>query len=145
MTGSTGLPSLCFLEKTRNLYRTVQDEKIAQKLDLLPEPEFPPAEAIKEPMLAMISRLPDVNHAPLESVHKEPDKTVPIDRFSLDLLRFRLAEKRYNQLIWKGIRKKLMFYRRKNPQVLQSGLKAKLRLDIDETGKVIWKKLVRPS
>ena len=127
------------------MVKVVQAEKIAQKLDMLPEPEPPPAEAIKETVLAMISPLPDADPAPLESVQKEPKKTAPKDRFSLDLLRFRLAEKRYNQLIWKGIRKELMFYRRKNPQVLQSGLQAKLRLDIDETGKVIWKKLVQPS
>ena len=72
-------------------------------------------------------------------------KNVSKKRFSINLLQFRLAEKKYNHLIWIGIKRKMMFFRQENKHQLQNGIKAKIQLSIDETGKVIWKKLTNPS
>lgn len=81
------------------------------------------------------------------SVFDKPAEKFPVrdEKFTLELLRFRLAERQYNQLIWKGIKKRLMFFRQKHRGEDLRRLKAKLRLNIDPTGKVIQKKLLTPS
>lgn len=95
--------------------------------------------------LAMLKRTPE-QEIPLKLPEKpKPSKEVTKKRFSIDLLRFRLAQKKYNQLIWRDIKRSMMFFRQENGYRLESGLKAKVRLSIDETGKVIWKKLMHPS
>jgi len=95
--------------------------------------------------LAMLKRTPK-QEIPLKPPEKpKPAKEVTKKRFSIDLLRFRLAQKKYNQLIWRDIKRSMMFFRQENGYRLESGLKAKVRLSIDETGKVIWKKLMHPS
>ena len=95
--------------------------------------------------LAMLKRTPEQEN-PLKLPEKpKPSQEVNKKRFSIDLLRFRLAQKKYNQLIWRDIKRSMMFFRQENGYRLESGLKAKVRLNIDETGKVIWKKLMHPS
>ncbi|MCH2294289.1 MAG: hypothetical protein MK488_04800 [SAR324 cluster bacterium] len=95
--------------------------------------------------LAMLKRTPEQEN-PLKLPEKpKPSQEVTKKRFSIDLLRFRLAQKKYNQLIWRDIKRSMMFFRQENGYRLESGLKAKVRLSIDETGKVIWKKLMHPS
>ena len=95
--------------------------------------------------LAMLKRTPE-QEIPLKLPEKpKPSQEVTKKRFSIDLLRFRLAQKKYNQLIWRDIKRSMMFFRQENGYRLESGLKAKVRLSIDETGKVIWKKLMHPS
>ena len=59
----------------------------------------------------------------------------------LEELQFKLAQKRYNQLIWKKIKKELMFFRRKNINYSIKTLKARLRLQIDKFGRVIERSL----
>ena len=77
----------------------------------------------------------------------KPEGTSPErdEKFTLELLRFRLAERQYNQLIWKGIKNRLMFFRHQNRGENLRDLEAKLRLNIDSTGKVIRKQLLSPS
>ncbi|MEC7131443.1 MAG: energy transducer TonB, partial [SAR324 cluster bacterium] len=95
--------------------------------------------------LALLKRTPEQEN-PLKLPEKpKPSQEVNKKRFSIDLLRFRLAQKKYNQLIWRDIKRSMMFFRQENGYRLESGLKAKVRLSIDETGKVIWKKLMHPS
>ena len=95
--------------------------------------------------LAMLKRTPEQEN-PLKLPEKpKPSQEVTKKRFSIDLLRFRLAQKKHNQLIWRDIKRSMMFFRQENGYRLESGLKAKVRLSIDETGKVIWKKLMHPS
>ena len=95
--------------------------------------------------LAMLKPTPEKGLSNSITLKPKPEKKITKKRFSIDLLRFRLAEKKYNQLIWRGIKRKMMFFRQENRYRLQAGLKAKIRLSIDATGKVIWKKLMHPS
>ncbi len=95
--------------------------------------------------LAMLKPTPEEGLSNPIPLKPKPEKKITKKRFSIDLLRFRLAEKKYNQLIWRGIKRKMMFFRQENRYRLQASLKAKIRLSIDATGKVIWKKMMHPS
>ena len=63
----------------------------------------------------------------------------------LELLKFKIAQRRYNQLIWKNIKKDLMFFRQKHRNRSSRNLKTRLRLQIDEFGKVIERRLLKTS
>jgi len=63
----------------------------------------------------------------------------------LDKLQFKISQRQYNQLIWKKIKKELMFFRRTNRDFSIKKLKARLRLQIDKFGRVIAKNLVDKS
>ena len=63
----------------------------------------------------------------------------------LELLKFKIAQRRYNQLIWKNIKKDLMFFRQKHSNRSSSNLKTRLRLQIDQFGKVIEQRLLKTS
>lgn len=63
----------------------------------------------------------------------------------LELLKFKIAQRRYNQLIWKNIKKDLMFFRQKHRNRSSSNLKTRLRLQIDQFGKVIEQRLLKTS
>ena len=63
----------------------------------------------------------------------------------LELLKFKIAQRRYNQLIWKNIKKYLMFFRQKHRNRSSRNLKTRLRLQIDPFGKVIERRLLKTS
>ena len=63
----------------------------------------------------------------------------------LELLKFKIAQRRYNQLIWKNIKKDLMFFRQKHRNQSSRNLKTRLRLQIDQFGKVIERRLLKTS
>jgi len=63
----------------------------------------------------------------------------------LELLKFKIAQRRYNQLIWKNIKKDLMFFRQKHRNRSSRDLKTRLRLQIDQFGKVIERRLLKTS
>jgi TonB family protein len=63
----------------------------------------------------------------------------------LEQLQFKIAQRRYNQLIWSKIKKDLMFFRQKNRNLSVRNLKARLRLQIDKSGKVIERRLLKAS
>jgi len=63
----------------------------------------------------------------------------------LELLKFKIAQRRYNQLIWKNIKKDLMFFRQKHRNQSSKNLKTRLRLQIDKFGKVIERRLLKTS
>lgn len=63
----------------------------------------------------------------------------------LELLKFKIAQRRYNQLIWKNIKKDLMFFRQKHRNRSSSNLKTRLRLQIDQFGNVIEQRLLKTS
>jgi len=63
----------------------------------------------------------------------------------LELLKFKIAQRRYNQLIWKNIKKDLMFFRQKHRNRSSRNLKTRLRLQIDQFGKVIERRLLKTS
>ena len=67
------------------------------------------------------------------------------DRLPLEELQFKIAQRRYNQLIWSKIKKFLMFFRQKNLNLSVRNLKARLRLEIDKSGKVIESRLFKAS
>ena len=62
-----------------------------------------------------------------------------------ELLKFKIAQRRYNQLIWKNIKKDLMFFRQKHRNRSSRNLKTRLRLQIDQFGKVIERRLLKTS
>ena len=68
-----------------------------------------------------------------------------IDLPPLELLKFKIAERRYNQLIWKNIKKDLMFFRQKHLNQTYKKLKTRLRLQIDQFGKIIERRLLQTS
>ena len=63
----------------------------------------------------------------------------------LELLKFKIAQRRYNQLIWKNIKKDLMFFRQKHHNRSSRNLKTRLRLQINQFGKVIERRLLKTS
>ena len=67
------------------------------------------------------------------------------DKLPLEELQFKIAQRRYNKLIWKTIKKDLMFFRQKNRNRSIKNLKARLRLQIDKFGKVIERRLLTAS
>jgi hypothetical protein len=70
----------------------------------------------------------------------EPKASLPLEE-----LQFKIAQRRYNQLIWRKIKKDLMFFRQKNRNLSVRNLKARLRLQIDKYGKVIERRLLKAS
>jgi hypothetical protein len=70
----------------------------------------------------------------------EPKVSLPLEE-----LQFKIAQRRYNQLIWSKIKKDLMFFRQKNRNLSVRNLKARLRLQIDKYGKVIERRLLKAS
>jgi hypothetical protein len=70
----------------------------------------------------------------------EPKASLPLEE-----LQFKIAQRRYNQLIWSKIKKDLMFFRQKNRNLSVRNLKARLRLQIDKSGKVIERRLLKAS
>ncbi len=66
-------------------------------------------------------------------------------RLPLEEFKFKLAQKQYNKLIGNRIKRDLMFFRHKNRQQDQEKLKAQLRLQINKSGKVINRLLIKKS
>ena len=63
----------------------------------------------------------------------------------VEMLKFKIAQRRYNQLIWKNIKKDLMFFRQKHRNRSSRNLKTRIRLQIDQFGKVIERRLLKTS
>jgi len=63
----------------------------------------------------------------------------------VELLKFKIAQRRYNQLLWENIKKDLMFFRQKHRNRSSRNLKTRLRLQIDQFGKVIERRLLKTS
>ena len=63
----------------------------------------------------------------------------------LEQLKFKIAQRRYNKLIWNKIKKDLMFFRQKNHKQSLKNLKTRVRLQIDQYGKVVERRLIEPS
>ena len=66
-------------------------------------------------------------------------------RLPLEEFKYKMAQKQYNKLIGNIIKKDLMFFRLKNRQNKLKNLKAQLRLQINPSGKVIDRMLIRTS
>ena len=66
-------------------------------------------------------------------------------RLPLEEFKYKLAQKQYNKLIGNRIKRDLMFFRRKNLQNKLENLKAQLRLQINQSGKVIDRILIKTS
>ena len=66
-------------------------------------------------------------------------------RLPLEEFKYKLAQKQYNQLIGNRIKRDLMFFRHKNRQQAREELKARLRLQINQSGKVIDRMLIKTS
>ena len=75
---------------------------------------------------------------------KEPIKVKKV-KLPLEEFKYKVAEKQYNQLIGNRIKRDLMFFRHKNRQQVREKLKARLRLQINEFGKVIDRILLKTS
>ena len=76
---------------------------------------------------------------------KGTESVEPKARLPLEELQFKIAQRRYNQLIWSKIKKDLMFFRQKNRNLSVRNLKVRLRLQIDKSGKVIERRLLKAS
>ena len=63
----------------------------------------------------------------------------------MEQLKFKIAQRRYNKLIWNKIKKELMFFRQKNHKQPLKNLKTRVRLQIDPFGKVVERRLLEPS
>ena len=66
-------------------------------------------------------------------------------RLPLEEFKYKLAQKQYNKLIGNRIKRDLMFFRHKNRKQELKNLKAQLRLQINQSGKVIDRMLIRTS
>ncbi len=66
-------------------------------------------------------------------------------RLPLEEFKYKLAQKQYNKLIGNIIKRDLMFFRHKNRQEILENLKAQLRLQINQSGKVIDRILIKTS
>ena len=82
------------------------------------------------------------NHLDNSSV---PEKLILNKQFPRKTLKFILAEKKYNHLIWEIIRKELLFYRLNKPLLKSEVPQARVRINIDKRGNIIWKKIIKPS
>ncbi len=76
----------------------------------------------------------------LKETIKEKRPRLPLEEF-----KYKLAQKQYNQLIGNFIKRDLMFFRHKNRHQLRAELKARLRLQINQSGKVIDRILIKTS
>ncbi|MBC8258216.1 MAG: hypothetical protein H8E38_04300 [SAR324 cluster bacterium] len=64
---------------------------------------------------------------------------------AMEQLKFKFAQRRYNRLIGSKIKKDLMFFRQKKLKQSLKNLKTRLRLQIDQFGKVIERRLLETS
>ena len=78
-------------------------------------------------------------------LQKKTESSETTASLPLEELQFKIAQRRYNQLIWSKIKKDLMFFRQKNRNQSIKNLKARLRLQIDKYGKVIERRLLKAS
>jgi len=78
-------------------------------------------------------------------LQKKKESSETTASLPLEELQFKIAQRRYNQLIWSKIKKDLMFFRQKNRNQSIKNLKARLRLQIDKYGKVIERRLLKAS
>ena len=76
----------------------------------------------------------------LKETIKKKEPRLPLEEF-----KYKLAQKQYNQLIGNRIKRNLMFFRHKNRQQTREELKARLRLQINQSGKVIDRMLIKTS
>ena len=63
----------------------------------------------------------------------------------MEQLKFKIAQRRYNKLIWNKIKKNLMFFRQKNHKQSLNNLKTRIQLYIDQFGKIVERRLLEPS
>ena len=90
----------------------------------------------------------NLEHSKVSFDSDKSDKTISKlskKKTLLDDLEFKISQRRYNQLIWKKIKKELMFFRRKSVGDSIEKLKARLELHIDKFGRVISRSLVARS
>ena len=76
----------------------------------------------------------------LKGTIKKKEPRLPLEEF-----KYKLAQKQYNKLIGNKIKRDLMFFRHKNPKQELKNLKAQLRLQINQSGKVVDRMLIRTS
>ena len=76
----------------------------------------------------------------LKDIIKKKEPKLPLEEF-----KYKLAQKQYNKLIGNSIKRDLMFFRHENPKQVLKNLKAQLRLQINQSGKVIDRMLIRTS
>ena len=91
-----------------------------------------------EPQQLLAALMPPSLSAP------EKKALLPKPLNALDKLRFRVAEKRYNQAIWKQIKTRLLFFRKLH-KLERTAIKARIRLSIDATGRIVERALLFPS
>ena len=66
-------------------------------------------------------------------------------RLPLEEFKYNLAQKQYNKMIGNKIKRDLMFFRHKNQHKTREKLKARLRLQINQSGEVIDRILIKTS
>ena len=66
-------------------------------------------------------------------------------RLPLEEFKFKLAQKQYNKLIGNKIKRDLMFFRHQNRQQNQENLTAQLRLQINKSGEIVDRLLIKNS
>lgn len=99
--------------------------------------------ATEEPKQLVAALVPQPSPTPKKSAPKKNNLS-PKPLSSLDQLRFRVAEKRYNQAIWQQIKTRLLFFRKLN-KLGRSAIEARIRLSIDATGRIVERALLAPS
>lgn len=100
--------------------------------------EVSPASAVDEPQQLVAALVPQLQPAPEKSVRP------PQPPNALDKLRFRVAEKRYNQTIWQQIKTRLLFFQKLN-KLERTTIEARIRLSIDASGRIVECALLFPS
>ena len=120
---------------------------IVMKLNIIPEriTNINPQKSIKQNLSSKKTKNKTIKNLPSSKFYKKSEKIIPKTISPLDKLQFKIAERQYNQLIWKKIKKDLMFFRQKNNNPSLKSLKARLRLQIDPSGKVVERRLLRAS
>ncbi|MCH2271119.1 MAG: TonB C-terminal domain-containing protein [SAR324 cluster bacterium] len=91
------------------------------------------------------AKIEEAKSLPEPEPQKSAESVVQKAKLPLEELQFKIAQRRYNQLIWKKIKKDLMFFRQKHRNQSTKNLKARLRLQIDQFGKVIERRLLKAS
>jgi 23S rRNA G2445 N2-methylase RlmL len=93
---------------------------------------------VDEPQQLVAALVPQLQPAPEKSVRP------PQPPNALDKLRFRVAEKRYNQTIWQQIKTRLLFFQKLN-KLERTTIEARIRLSIDASGRIVECALLFPS
>jgi len=111
---------------------------------------MPGIKSIKQPKSLTLSAPKNVSRAKqfpysdhllrLKGTIKKKEPRLPLEEF-----KYKLAQKQYNQLIGNRIKRDLMFFRHKNRQQARERLNAQLRLQINQSGKVIDRILIKTS